>query len=63
MLCFPEVFQQIMIGIVALSMYHNVYATNWKMSVYSIYIVYNIQHCISPRLHGVEFSREEGAPF
>ena len=36
MLCFPEVFQQIMIGIVALSMYHNVYATNWKMSVYSL---------------------------
>ena len=35
MLCFPEVFQQIMTGIVALSMCHNVYATNWKM-----------QHCI-----------------
>ena len=35
MLGFPEVFQQIMTGIVALSMYHNVYATNRKMSVNS----------------------------
>ena len=35
MLGFPEVFQQIVTGIVALSMYHNVYATNRKMSVNS----------------------------
>ena len=32
---FPEVFQQIMTGIVALSMYHNVNASNRKMSVNS----------------------------
>ena len=59
MLCFPEVFQQVMTGIVALSMYHNVYATNWKMSVYSL--TYNI--ALVPAYMQQSFPGRKGHPF